>query len=441
MKIHFNLRSLVFSLLFLIVFTTVAQVGIGTTSPDSSSILDISDPTGSKGLLIPRVALTAINESTPIDPQPAVSLLVYNTATAGIDPHRVYPGYYYWSGTSWVALIASEKWDLLGNSGTNQSNNFIGTTDAQGLTFRTNNIERIRVANGNQLLAIQNGSSTLPFYSWNSDSDMGMFRIGTDNFGFSTNKIERLRLSASEAVFNDPGNNFNFRIESDNQPNMFFVSGTNNRIGINTNDPQTEFHLAGTAATVRIDELNSTNNSNNVSADPAPVYVNNEGDLTLQPPLIQTFMPVNNLNFLGNGVAISSNSGSGVTRSLLNSTINLTQESLVHVNYQFSVQITMPDGTTPVVDGASRLYRSYVTVNGSSNQIAIATGTYTNNPTSSGGGTYASGYYYLSGSGYIQLPAGSHSINLSVLGFGGNFGYRMVFGETDIENFQVVVHR
>jgi hypothetical protein len=106
----------------------------------------------------------------------------------------------------------------------------------------------------------------------------------------------------------------------------------------------------------------------------------------------------------------------------------------------------MSNGTSPIVDGASRLYRSFVSVNGSANHIAMATGTYTNNPdTASPGGTYASGFYYLSGNGYIQLPAGTHTINLSALGFGGgnngNFSYKMTFGETPIERFQVVVHR
>lgn len=42
-------------------------------------------------------------------------------------------------------------WKLLGNAGTNPTTNFLGTTDAQDLVFRTNNVERIRTlaSNGN----------------------------------------------------------------------------------------------------------------------------------------------------------------------------------------------------------------------------------------------------------------------------------------------------
>lgn len=220
------------------------------------------------------------------------------------------------------------------------------------------------------------------------------------------------------------------------------VNGASNKIGINTNDPQTELHISGNSATVRIDELSHSNNIFNVIQDPAPVYVNNDGDLTLQPPLIQTFMPINDLNFLGNGVTVSSQTGEGVFTSLLDRNVTLTQESLIHINYQFSIQVTMPDGTSPIVDGASRLFRAFVSINGSPDYVAVATGTYTNNPEiANPGGTYASGYYYLSGNGYIQLPAGTHSINLTALSFGGSFAYRMIFGETPIERFQVIVHR
>lgn len=42
------------------------------------------------------------------------------------------------------------SWNLLGNSNTNPTINFIGTTDNQQLVFRTNNVERLRIfSNGN----------------------------------------------------------------------------------------------------------------------------------------------------------------------------------------------------------------------------------------------------------------------------------------------------
>lgn len=85
--------------------TTVAQnVGINATgnSPDASAGLDIDFT--DKGVLIPRVALTAINSSSPIS-SPASSLLVYNTASAGTFPNNVTPGFYYWDGNGWSRLM------------------------------------------------------------------------------------------------------------------------------------------------------------------------------------------------------------------------------------------------------------------------------------------------------------------------------------------------
>lgn len=119
------------------------NVGIGTNTPNASAKLDIVD--ANRGLLIPRVALTATNAATPIT-SPSTSLLVYNTATAGTAPNNVTPGFYYWSGTAWVRFAAGTAgWELVGNGGTNPATNFIGTTDAIDFVVRTNNTERMRV--------------------------------------------------------------------------------------------------------------------------------------------------------------------------------------------------------------------------------------------------------------------------------------------------------
>ncbi|HNW99132.1 MAG TPA: hypothetical protein PKK00_12050 [Bacteroidales bacterium] len=77
-----------------------SQVGIGATqfTPDASSMLEIK--AANKGLLIPRVSLTSINDVTTI-PSPATSLIVYNT-NASMTGGSV--GFYYYNGTIWVML-------------------------------------------------------------------------------------------------------------------------------------------------------------------------------------------------------------------------------------------------------------------------------------------------------------------------------------------------
>src|SRR5438046_1998832 len=42
-----------------------------------------------------------------------------------------------------LSLQGFSQWSLTGNAGTNPAVNFLGTTDAQRLVFRTNNVERM----------------------------------------------------------------------------------------------------------------------------------------------------------------------------------------------------------------------------------------------------------------------------------------------------------
>lgn len=98
------MRTFFFTLVICILAISVSgqTVGIGTTTPNASAILDVSS--SNLGFLPPRVALTSTNVASPIT-NPAIGLLVYNTATTGIAPNNVVPGYYYWDGTRWYPVI------------------------------------------------------------------------------------------------------------------------------------------------------------------------------------------------------------------------------------------------------------------------------------------------------------------------------------------------
>jgi len=123
-----------------------AQVGIGTTNPNADAELDITSTT--RGLLLPRVALTNTTNPAPLSTDVA-GMTVYNTATAG----DVTPGFYYNDGAIWVRLggAASADWSLTGNAGTTVGTNFIGTTDNVDFAVKTNNSERIRVASNGKV--------------------------------------------------------------------------------------------------------------------------------------------------------------------------------------------------------------------------------------------------------------------------------------------------
>jgi len=100
-----SIKVLILIILFFATNFAVAQnLGINNSgaSPSASAGLDIDFT--DKGLLLPRVALTATNVASPVT-NPSTSLLVYNTATAGTKPRDVVPGIYYWDGSGWSKLL------------------------------------------------------------------------------------------------------------------------------------------------------------------------------------------------------------------------------------------------------------------------------------------------------------------------------------------------
>ncbi len=130
---------------------TSLKVGSSPTIINPSAALEVES--SSKGVLLPRVALTGTADVTTIL-SPTASMLVYNTATAGTAPNNVTPGYYYWSGAAWTRFTTgtpSADWTLTGNAGSVAGTNFMGTTDAVDFVTKTNNIERLRVTSAGDL--------------------------------------------------------------------------------------------------------------------------------------------------------------------------------------------------------------------------------------------------------------------------------------------------
>lgn len=118
---HINLKTIGLILAFLsIVFYSNAQVGIGTTNPDDSAMLDIASTT--KGFLPPRMTTVQRDAITT----PASGLLIFNNTTNQLN---------YYNGTVWkiVETDFSNYIDLT----TNQNNisgdkTFTGTLTAEG---------------------------------------------------------------------------------------------------------------------------------------------------------------------------------------------------------------------------------------------------------------------------------------------------------------------
>ena len=118
------------------VYNTSGEVGIGTSSPSASAILDLTS--SNKGFLPPRVALTAKSGTTSPIASPTTGLIVYNTVSAGTGGDAVTPGYYYFNGSIWTRMDP-EGWS------TNSSITIGATTTAP--TKGSTNTDYVRYRN------------------------------------------------------------------------------------------------------------------------------------------------------------------------------------------------------------------------------------------------------------------------------------------------------
>lgn len=133
------------------------SVGIGTTSPNSSALFEVSSE--NKGILVPRIALTNTGLAAPVT-TPAEALMIYNTNASVAGTGALGKGFYYWTGIRWQKMIGGlEGWSLTGNGSTDTAVNFIGTTNGSALMFRVANqpAGRIEVNGENLFFGLEAG--------------------------------------------------------------------------------------------------------------------------------------------------------------------------------------------------------------------------------------------------------------------------------------------
>jgi hypothetical protein len=153
------------------------SVGIGTSSPDASARLEVSST--NQGVLIPRVSLTSVTDGTTI-PNPATSLLVYNTNTSL--PQGA--GYYYNAGTPadprWLSINNEVVWYHRSATGSVNHNTNGNVTQIPNLD------QTITVPTGYQAdieiwaqagVALTGGTNA----SW-AVADIILYRNGSNNF-------------------------------------------------------------------------------------------------------------------------------------------------------------------------------------------------------------------------------------------------------------------
>ena len=205
------MKKLYFILVFILVTINVtnAQVGIGTIMPGSTLDVTAFNPTGAftnvDGILIPRVTRQRAQNMLTIP----ISTLIYvnevvTGSAFGITSNVTTVGFYFFNGIAWekVASGASNDWALTGNSGTVAGTNFIGTNDAIDFRIKTGNTDRWNFSNSNagQLQPYSLGTAALPIYSFQTDTNTGLFSSGADALDLSTGGTARLRIPNANQI-------------------------------------------------------------------------------------------------------------------------------------------------------------------------------------------------------------------------------------------------
>lgn len=126
-------------------FTGSGNVGIGAPNPSSKFQINASNqatPSNTDGIIIPRVDAFPVTNPTASQN----GMMVFLTTAIGTKQ----PGFYYWNHatTTWLGVGAKSNWTTTGNSGTNPTTHYIGTSDNNDVSLRANATEVLRLTSG-----------------------------------------------------------------------------------------------------------------------------------------------------------------------------------------------------------------------------------------------------------------------------------------------------
>ncbi|MFD0963395.1 hypothetical protein [Pseudofulvibacter geojedonensis] len=207
-----------FILFLLLSINTYSQVGIGTTNPDSSSILDINS--NNKGVLLPRLTNTERNTIS----SPAKGLVIFNSTTNSLEINTGTPSYPLWQALQTNNIVSTDSNNIIstGTDGgaylasTSYSGKFIinnsGHITITGIPFKPSritfvghaNVESYNLSDDNEMnqnnhSGISNAFASMNGYATNYDDNIQQQVIAIGAHGNSINDISRF-ASSSHAI-------------------------------------------------------------------------------------------------------------------------------------------------------------------------------------------------------------------------------------------------
>ncbi len=232
-----------------------ANVGIGTTSPNASALLDLTSTT--KGVLVPRMTHAQMN----LIASPATGLIVYCTDYLSSSSPSTF---YYYNGSAWVPFL-STAWQLTGNAGTIAGTNFVGTTDNADLVFKTNSTEGMRLTTASNVgIGTSTPSSILQTVASGAETSSYIGNLLTNLATSSTASIDKYgtQIQSTGAWTGTLDTNVGLLVNATGGTSNISAIFEGGDVGINTAAPATSLGINGDLAT-RYSSYTASNGANN----------------------------------------------------------------------------------------------------------------------------------------------------------------------------------
>lgn len=196
-------------------------------------------------------------------------------------------------------------------------------------------------------------------------------------------------------------------------------------VGINETVPEQKLHLGSQTGTIRVDGLNGTNNeyNGNVAGQTYPVYVDSNGDLTLELSATEnndgqdpwTISDINSTVTIDGTNAVVGYE----TVEMLDIPLTVTRNVIVELKYSISMEVFEDAAHTIIKDAYARKISNFFTLDqpilttsgrryGQSSKCYFNRNDAGTDP--SAAPNAATGYIYNSGTTYITLAPGTHTL-------------------------------